>query len=85
MHRGRRGEKGRGTMAKRKQKKASEDKPELCLTECDGNAFAIIGRARDVGRRAGWAGDKIEAFTAEAQSGNYDNVLQTCFKYFDVT
>lgn len=50
----------------------------------DGNAFAIIGRCRRAMRRAGLDSDEIEAFSAEATSGNYDHLLQTCMVWFDV-
>lgn len=59
-------------------------KPILELSEQDGNAFFIIARARRVARKAGWSDDKIEEFTEEAKNGDYDNVIQTCMKYFEV-
>ncbi len=62
----------------------NETKPELNLSEMDGNAFFILGRARRVAKRAGWTEDKISTFTADAESGDYDHLLQTCMKYFDV-
>lgn len=60
-------------------------KPELELSTGDGNVFSIIGRARKVARRAGWSEEKVHKFTKEAESGDYDNALQVCYKYFDVT
>ncbi len=59
-------------------------KPELELVGQDGNAFAIIGKAIKVARKAGWTAEKIKKFQAEVTSGDYDHVLQTCEKYFDV-
>ena len=59
-------------------------KPKLVLVGEDGNAFFILGRARKVARTAGWDTEKIEKFTSEATSGNYDHLLQTCMKYFEV-
>lgn len=59
-------------------------KPELELSGQDGNAFFILGKAARAARRAGWSKEKIEKFQKEATSGDYDNVLQTCMKYFDV-
>jgi hypothetical protein len=50
----------------------------------DGNAFAIIGRCRQAARRAKKPADQISAFQAEATRGDYDNVLATCLKWFDV-
>jgi len=49
----------------------------------DGNAFAILGRCSKAARRAGLSGDEIKEFTNEATSGDYDNLLMTCMKYFD--
>ena len=60
------------------------NKPELELSGQDGNAFFIIGRATKVGRKAGWNEEEVKKFQKEATSGDYDHVLQTCMKYFDV-
>lgn len=50
------------------------------LTGHDGNAFAVLGRVREALRRGGRR-DLIEPFTAEATSGDYDHLLQTCHRY----
>ena len=55
---------------------------KLKLVGEDGNAFSIIARARKLLRRNGRA-DLIEQFTKECTSGNYDNLLATCARYFD--
>ena len=47
----------------------------------DGNAFSIIGRVAKAMRRAKVDNADIEAFRAEAMSGDYDNVLQTAMRY----
>lgn len=70
----------------------TDNLPELRLVGRDGNAFAILGFAhrayKDHHRKlktpfaevdAGW--DKIRE---EATSGDYDHLLQTMMKYFDV-
>jgi len=49
----------------------------------DGNAFAILGKAHQVLRQNGMA-DKISEFDKEAMSGNYDHLLATCTKWFEV-
>ena len=54
------------------------------LTGEDGNALAVIGRCAEAARRVGVAPAEIFAFRAEATSGDYDKVLQTCMKWFDV-
>jgi len=62
----------------------NDEKPELVLVGEDGNAFFILGKAQKTARRAGWSSEKIEEFMTKAQSGDYDNVLQTCMEYFEV-
>lgn len=58
-------------------------KPTVQLSGEDGNAFSIIGRVRKALKRAGMH-DEAEAFTKEAMGGDYDHLLQTCFKYVEV-
>jgi hypothetical protein len=50
----------------------------------DGNAFSILGRVQRIARRAGLTADEIEAFRAEATSGDYDNLLLTVMRWFSV-
>ena len=50
----------------------------------DGNAFGIIGRCVQAARRAEVPKDEIEDFCLEAMSGDYDKLLQTCMRWFDV-
>ena len=59
-------------------------KPELDLSDQDGNAFSILVRAAKVARRAGWSAEELTKFREEATSGDYDHLLQTCEKYFEV-
>jgi hypothetical protein len=49
----------------------------LDLTECNGNAFALIGAFRRQARREKWTDEEIEAVTTECQPGDYDHLLQT--------
>jgi len=60
------------------------EKPTLKLVGQDGNAFYILGSAQRAAKKAEWPKEKIDKFMAEAQSGNYDHLLQTCQEYFDV-
>jgi hypothetical protein len=53
------------------------------LTGQDGNAYAILGTVRQALREAGHAGD-IAEFFAEATSGDYDHLLQTCMRWVTV-
>jgi len=54
------------------------------LSGKDGNAFAILGACTSTARRNGIDREKINDFLVEAKSGDYDHLLQTCMKYFDV-
>lgn len=53
------------------------------LTGTDGNAMAIIGKVARAMRKAGLQGETAK-FTLEATRGDYDHVLQTCFKYVTI-
>lgn len=55
------------------------------LTGEDGNAFFIIGRTTGALREAGCDQEEINQFITEAESGDYDNVLQTVMRWVDVS
>lgn len=57
---------------------------ELNLSGINGNVFSIIGAAHKALRKAGKA-DLFEQFEREATSGDYDHVIQTCMKWFEVS
>lgn len=57
---------------------------EVQLTGRDGNAFAILGEVQRALRRAGVEPDEIDAFRAEATSGDYDHLLRTCMAWVEV-
>lgn len=63
--------------------KPKHPKAHVQLTGEDGNAFFIIGRTASALRRAGVSSEEIEAFQAEAMSGDYDHVLQTVMSWVD--
>ena len=50
----------------------------------DGNAFNILGICRRAMKRANLSESEIEAFTTEATSGDYNHLLTTCCKWFNV-
>lgn len=50
----------------------------------NGNAFHILGICLRAMRRAGLSKEEQDAFHAEATSGNYDHLLATCMKWFNV-
>lgn len=62
----------------------NEVKPKIKLTGADGNAFNIMGIARQAASKAKWPKDKIEAYLKEAMSGDYNNLLAVTMKHFDV-
>jgi len=59
-------------------------KVKVKLVGEDGNAFAILGRVMGALRKAGVPKEKIDEFLTEAQSGNYDHLLQTCMHWVKV-
>ena len=50
---------------------------EVQLSGEDGNAFFIISRVCKALRHGGVSKEEVDAFSAEAMSGDYDHVLQT--------
>jgi hypothetical protein len=56
-------------------------KPTLSIIGKDGNAFAILGKARETALKYNLDWETIEN---EATSGDYNNLLRTMCKYFDV-
>lgn len=60
--------------------------PEITvtLTGQDGYAFAVLGRCRDAARNAGLSEDEIAAFMDEAMAGDYDQLLQTAMRWFEI-
>ena len=61
------------------------EKPMLQLVGGDSNALAILGKARRVARESGWSQDEIDEMLEEAMSGDYDHLLRTMMRYFDVS
>lgn len=59
-------------------------KPKLKLTGTDGNAFAILGNARRAAIKAKWDKAEVDRVLQEAMSGDYNHLLQTIMKHFDV-
>ena len=56
----------------------------LQLSGEDGNAFGILGRAQKALRRAGLHDEHWNNYHTEATSGDYNKLLATTMKYFDV-
>lgn len=53
------------------------------LEGMDGNAFIIIARTRRALRKAGATPEQLEEFSAEVESGDYDNVIQTVMRWVE--
>lgn len=50
----------------------------------DGNAFFILGKCQRAMKEAKTPQEEIDNFIKEATSGNYDNLLFTCTKWFNI-
>ena len=62
----------------------NNDKPTVKLAGQDGNAFAILGACQKAARQAGWSAERIKAVIQEMTAGDYDHLLATAMKNFDV-
>lgn len=65
-------------------KPLSYTKPEVQLSDEDGNAFIILGKVKKAMRQAGATQEELDAFQKEAMSSDYDHLLQTCMDYVEV-
>lgn len=54
---------------------------DLNLVGLDGNAFNLLGQFQKQAKREGWTTDEIKLVMDEAQSGDYDHLLQTLMNY----
>lgn len=61
-----------------------DDKPKVKLVGTDGNAFAVLGACRKAAHKAKWSPEQWGAVQTEMMSGNYDHLLGTAMKHFDV-
>ena len=59
-------------------------KPLVKIIGQNGNAFVILGCCSSAAKRAGWTKEQVDAVMGEMQNGDYDNLLCTVMKYFDV-
>lgn len=60
------------------------DKPAVQLLGRNGNAFAVIGACNTAAKKAGWSKEQIETVMDEMMAGDYDHLLHTAMKYFQV-
>jgi hypothetical protein len=54
------------------------------LSGSDGNAFLIMGKVIKALKKNGASEEEIEAYKAEATSGDYEHLLQTCFRWVEI-
>lgn len=66
-------------------KKCAHPEIEVKLLGEDGNAFAIMGKVTQAMKRAKVDRAEIDAYQAEAMSGDYDHLLQTTMRFVTVT
>ena len=59
--------------------KSKKSKIEIDLTGPDGNAFVLLGIAKDLCHKTGISWEDVKA---EMTSGDYENLIQTLDKYF---
>ncbi len=58
---------------------------EVELSSGSGNAVILMRKVKKALRRAGVSPEEVEEFAAEAMSGDYDHVIQTCMAWVDVS
>ena len=56
-------------------------KINLELEGLDGNAFMVLGAFQKQARREDWTPEEIKEVMDEAQSGDYDHLLQTIMSH----
>ena len=57
---------------------------EIDLSTIDGNAYAIMGAAQRVLKRAGATPEEISQYLEESMSGDYENLVETVGKWLVV-
>lgn len=57
---------------------------DVDLVGQNGNAYMVLGICQKAARKAGIEDTKINQFLDEAKQGDYDHLLRTCMKYFNV-
>ena len=58
---------------------------KISLLGKDGNAFSILGACKKAAREHEISNEEIEKFMEEAMSGDYDHLLQTCMRWFNIS
>jgi hypothetical protein len=60
-------------------------KPRVKLVGRDGNAWAIMGSCQRAAQKAKWSKERTKAVLDEMMAGDYDHLLQTAMKHFEVS
>ena len=55
---------------------------EIDLTGPDGNAFVLIGMAKNFGRQLGWDSGKCQDLVNEMMEGDYEHLVQVFDREF---
>lgn len=65
-------------------KSLSEKEPriELNLLSSEGNAFFLLGTARNIARKLGWSTNRTQTIIAEMTSGDYENLVEVMEREF---
>lgn len=62
-----------------------DNRPEVKITDTDGNVFTIIGRSKEAAREANWSNNKITIVIDEMlKASDYRTVIRIMKKYFEV-
>ena len=56
---------------------------KIRLSGEDGNAFAIMARAKQAARRAGVSSDDIKDYLDKATAGDYNDLIQVTLKWWN--
>lgn len=59
------------------------NKPKLLVIASNQDGFALLHRAKQAARKAGWSRNKIKEFTEKATEDHHKNLLQVCLDNFD--
>lgn len=59
-------------------------KPRVILLGADANAFRVLALCNKAAQQAGWSAERIAEFQKEAKAGDFDHLIQTCMKHFEV-
>lgn len=57
--------------------------PRLKMVGEDGNAWAILARARKTLRKTGESEEEVQKYLKEARAGDYNHLIQTTMRWFD--